>query len=240
MTGRARPLAALGTAVLIMAAAGAHADVQHYESFGLQVYRNGQVVVHVWEGVVTGMLPVPYLSPTDTLEVRFFDPDSVLFVPPVSNAWLKHLLSAPATAHYDSLGQWKFSLTGTQAGASANIYLRLWFDNHFDYTSPPIPYVVNSSTGVAEEGSLPGVTLATFPNPITSSGGIRYSLPGESHVELSLFDASGRRVRGLTAGTRKPGAHEEPLSVDGLPGGVYFVRLTTNLGSLSRRLLIVR
>ena len=104
-----------GSIPAVALGAGARADAQHFETFGLQIYRKGQVVVHVWQGHVTGMLPVPYLGATDTLEVKFFDPDSVLYLPPVPNAWLKRLLSAPATAHYDSLGQWKFSLTGTQA-----------------------------------------------------------------------------------------------------------------------------
>lgn len=239
-TGLARPLAALGAAALLMAPAGARADAQHFETFGLQIYRKGQVVVHVWQGHVTGMLPVPYLGATDTLEVKFFDPDSVLYLPPVPNAWLKRLLSAPATAHYDSLGQWKFSLTGTQAGASAAIYLRLWYLDHFDYTSPPIPYSVNIATGVPEDGTLPGVSLATFPNPLGSRGEVRYTLPDEGPIEVSLFDAGGRLVRAVAAGPRTQGPHEESFSVDGLPNGVYFIRLTTGLGSLSRKVLVVQ
>lgn len=234
-----RRFAALLAIGHLLIAAGARADSAHFETWGLQVYRHGEVVLHVWLGQVTGFLPVPLQSPTDTLEVRFFDPDSVLYVPPVPNAWLKRLLSAPSTAHYDSLGQWKFSLTGLQPGAMASIYLRLWYQDHFDYTSPPIPYVVNLATGIPEDAPLPGATLAVSPNPLSARGVVRYTLTSPEHVRLDLYDASGRRLQRLLDADRPAGIHDLPLDPRDQVSGVYFVRLETSRGATARRLLMI-
>ncbi len=64
--------------------------------------------------------------------------------------------------------------------------------------------------------------------------------PGMFVVEI--FDAGGRRVRGLTAGVLAAGPHAVGWNGrdDGgrpAPPGIYFARLHTARGSISRRLV---
>jgi C1A family cysteine protease len=71
------------------------------------------------------------------------------------------------------------------------------------------------------------------PNPMRSAADISYVMPGTDHLELSVYDVAGRRVRRLVDGTRTAGSHS--LVWDGttasgrrVPAGVYFVVAATS------------
>ena len=77
------------------------------------------------------------------------------------------------------------------------------------------------------------VVHQSLPNPMRSSADISFVMPGTDHVELSVYDITGRRVRRLVDGTRTAGSHS--LVWDGrtgsgsrAPAGVYFVVAATS------------
>ena len=77
------------------------------------------------------------------------------------------------------------------------------------------------------------------PNPIRSSGTIRFDVPSEGPLTLRLFDSRGRMVREIAAGTRPARQYEIPFDRGDLPSGVYFFKLETGAGSRTRKLVIV-
>ena len=85
-------------------------------------------------------------------------------------------------------------------------------DNDGD-TVPGIWWSVDpttASTAVEAEanGLPPGFVLEpNHPNPFNASTEIRYSLPGEHRVELSVYDVLGRKVRTLADATQYAGWH---------------------------------
>lgn len=87
------------------------------------------------------------------------------------------------------------------------------------------------------------ILTAAMPNPFASAATIRYSTAVSGHVELVIYDISGRRVRSLVSGVLGAGAHEvgwNRLSDDGARArpGLYLARLRA-LGTVSTRRLIV-
>jgi hypothetical protein len=92
---------------------------------------------------------------------------------------------------------------------------------------------VNSvPTAVEEEGGAPRLVLAAAPNPAAGGSEIRFSLEEGSRVRLSLYDASGRRVRALVDGPLSAGPHRIAWDGRGESGaavgaGVYLVKLET-------------
>ncbi len=54
---------------------------------------------------------------------------------------------------------------------------------------------------------------------------IRFSLPNASSIRLDLYDAAGRRVECIASGSYAAGKHSIPINSDGLPTGVYFIRM---------------
>ncbi len=102
----------------------------------------------------------------------------------------------------------------------------------------PVSIIVSNNVSVEEEDSaLPRAFRLeqNFPNPFSRNGGtetvIRYALPQESEVALSIFDLNGRQVARLVEGMRAAGEHR--VRWDGrdekgkrAPSGVYLYRLT--------------
>jgi hypothetical protein len=96
---------------------------------------------------------------------------------------------------------------------------------------------VSGSTGgskfidetVAVESVVPqDIELGNYPNPFNPSTTICYNLPVESHVELSIYDITGRKITELFNGYQTAGKHTyewEAVDVNGrkLTSGVYLL-----------------
>lgn len=212
----------------------------HFEADGLIVEQNGQLVAHVWQGGVTGNLLVPLGGPSDVFEVTFLDPDSVLFRPDTPGAYLRGLIDTPSAAAYDSVDTWAFRMIGLTGGGSGHILLRLWFADHYDFTSPPIPFSVVSPSDVVQEFESSELRWRIAPNPSVGSPTMSFELSRERSVRLTLHDGTGRLVRTLSNGRRSPGRQELALDTSGLVQGVYFVRLSLDGEVLERKIQVLR
>lgn len=112
----------------------------------------------------------------------------------------------------------------------------------------PMQVMVPTGVGTAEGSGapVPGFHLgAAIPNPITTGAALGFSTTVGGHVSLQVFDLSGRVVRTLQQGDLPAGSHS--LIWDGadsrgtmVPGGVYFYRLSTTEGTVSRSCVVVR
>jgi hypothetical protein len=84
------------------------------------------------------------------------------------------------------------------------------------------------------------------PNPFNSTTAIRFGVPGKgAHVNLEVFDASGRHVATLVDAFREPGWHNATWDGMGISGsrassGVYFCRLQAAGTEMTRRMLLLR
>ena len=66
-----------------------------------------------------------------------------------------------------------------------------------------------------------------YPNPFNPATTIRFTVPREAPVRLTVFDASGRKVTVLTDRTYAPGIHEITWKAGDRASGMYFYRLET-------------
>lgn len=85
---------------------------------------------------------------------------------------------------------------------------------------------------------------AAWPNPARGEVRVRWSLPRGGDAEVAVFDVQGRRVATLARGTQAAGSHDATWSgrdEQGRPAapGVYLVRVRTNEGLASRRVVRV-
>jgi len=80
---------------------------------------------------------------------------------------------------------------------------------------------------IAADGQQPKefALHGAFPNPFNPTTAIRYQLPADSHVDLRVYDISGRLVATLVDGWREAGVHEAILDAQDLPSGIYLARL---------------
>jgi hypothetical protein len=98
-----------------------------------------------------------------------------------------------------------------------------------------VPAVTSAAPPAARE--LPALAVQALPR-----GGTRFALdlPRAGHVKLHVFDAAARRVAVLADADLPAGRHELTWSARGRPSGIYFARLETSAGAVSRKVLVVR
>jgi hypothetical protein len=105
-----------------------------------------------------------------------------------------------------------------------------------------------SAAGVlAADIETPPVGIAlrpNAPNPFQSTTQVSYDLPHGQHVDLSIFDVTGRRVRQLVDGYRPAGTHSTQWDGDDdhgrkLGAGVYLSRLRVGGATAVGRLALI-
>jgi enterochelin esterase family protein len=97
-------------------------------------------------------------------------------------------------------------------------------------------------TDVPEQGIVPTAFRLeqNYPNPLNPSTVIRYSLFVSGNISLKVYDLLGREVATLMEGFETAGSHEIHWDASGLPGGVYFYRLSGRAGDAVRKMLLIK
>lgn len=83
------------------------------------------------------------------------------------------------------------------------------------------------------------------PNPFSDETLIRFQIPTETHVNLTIYDAAGRAIITLADETRCAGYHVigwngRNSSGTGVPTGVYFYSLKTGYFTATRKMILLR
>ncbi|MBS1911443.1 MAG: T9SS type A sorting domain-containing protein [Bacteroidetes bacterium] len=128
----------------------------------------------------------------------------------------------------------------TQAGGVGG----LTFELRFPAVEPGLQKV--AAPAGTNRQALAGGMLDARPNPLTSSTLISYRVPVATSAQLAIYDITGNLVRVLIPGREIP-AGMQTIQWDGtdatgatVGSGIYIYRLETPIGTLSRRLTIVR
>jgi hypothetical protein len=145
------------------------------------------------------------------------------------------LVLTGSTIFDSSMGTTPYVYFGDGSGSGASTTQWTYFEHNGAAS------VCHGLVGVDEFARRSAITLAIpSPNPASREVSLRYVLPREARLELSIFDAAGRRVRRLEAGARSPGEHAarwDLIDETGRPAGagLYFARLAVEGQVLTRR-----
>lgn len=83
------------------------------------------------------------------------------------------------------------------------------------------------------------VTLfPVYPNPIRGRGSIRFDLPVAQNIRLSIFDLYGREIKLLANKKGDKGSHLVNFTTEGLSKQLYYIRLQTENGILTKKIII--
>ena len=94
--------------------------------------------------------------------------------------------------------------------------------------------------GLGDGEAVDVAIVGNSPTPFRGSTTITYDLARPEAVRLSVWDVSGTRVAVLVDETLASGRHEYLFRADGLPSGVYFVRLETPSGRAAHKITLTR
>jgi len=81
---------------------------------------------------------------------------------------------------------------------------------------------------------------AVYPNPISVSGTLAFSIPSSSLVRVELLNALGETVKLLANENLATGSYSVPIGASDLANGVYHVRLVTSSGVKMQNVVVAR
>ena len=147
---------------------------------------------------------------------------------------------APLEGHTDRVFSVSFSPDGaTLASGSLDGTILLW--DVAEWTNSGTAVAANKLIGLPDELQL----QQNAPNPFNSQTILSYFLPKSGMVRLELFSVTGQRVAVLRQGPQQAGYHRlhwEAQDDEGRPlaSGIYFYRLKTTNGILTRKFTLLR
>lgn len=103
--------------------------------------------------------------------------------------------------------------------------------------------VTVASVTSADEHTLlaRGYSLSqNYPNPFNSETSIVFEIPIQNTVTLKVYNALGEEVKSLFAGEASAGSHRVAFNASGMSSGLYFYRLETNAGILTRKMIYMK
>jgi len=147
---------------------------------------------------------------------------SIVFTAPNTSTWMTYRLDVPLDS-----GDNVIEIQGS------------WNWMSFDYIALSGPGLVGIKS-VKTDNYSGFSLLQNSPNPFSSSTNIVYNLPKSGHVLLDVYDITGKKIAQLVNENLTTGNHSAQFNAGKLSGGVYFVRLTFNSISLTKRMIIIR
>ena len=108
----------------------------------------------------------------------------------------------------------------------------------FSLSGLTVSQAVAVNTGDAVQTNNTSFHATIFPNPVTTTANIRYSLSLKQKVSLSVYDAAGRKVADLVNGIKEAGNYTVLFNGAGLKAGVYIYKLVTENNSESGKIIL--
>jgi len=99
------------------------------------------------------------------------------------------------------------------------------------------------TSGIPERGEIlpDGFYLSpNYPNPFNPSTTIRFALPRQANVTLTVYNALGQHVATLLEGTQSAGIHDVKFDASRIASGMYFYRMQAGDFVHTRRLVLSR
>jgi len=115
------------------------------------------------------------------------------------------------------------------------IAVPVFFGNYIDFVD-----VTQTSTEFAGMPSQFGFDVTNYPNPFNSLTTIMYHLDLPSFVGLDIYDMLGRKITSFNKRFQNAGTYKQIWDADGVSSGIYYLRITTDNHSLTRRMVLLK
>jgi hypothetical protein len=79
-----------------------------------------------------------------------------------------------------------------------------------------------------------------YPNPFNPVTNIKYSIPSDAFVTLSVYDITGRLVKSVTSEYKRAGNYFVTVSMFGLASGIYFYRIQAGRNTDTKRMIYIK
>ena len=100
-----------------------------------------------------------------------------------------------------------------------------------------------STTGIEENNNLQPAEFALFqnyPNPFNPVTTIKFSIPSNQDVKLTVYNSNGQLVDELINKKLEKGSHSVQFNAERLNSGIYFYRLESEKKSIVNKMLLIK
>lgn len=105
----------------------------------------------------------------------------------------------------------------------------MWVDNVNIATSSSVNEIAGAN-----------LSMSVFPNPTKDNAVLSFNLAAQSNVAVSVVDGLGRTVALVSDGSLGAGNHKIDINTAALAAGVYNIMVTTDAGTQTQRLSVVK
>lgn len=102
--------------------------------------------------------------------------------------------------------------------------------------APPVNIIEITSSNNIQQYYL----YDSYPNPFNPISTIKFDLPVEGFIQISIYDIGGRKVDDLVSGNMPKGTYRTKWNASGFSSGIYFVRLESKDIVLTRKMMLVK
>jgi flagellar hook assembly protein FlgD len=105
------------------------------------------------------------------------------------------------------------------------------------------PFIVhNENTNIA---NFDGITISNYPNPFNPSTTIKFSLPIDENVNLSIYNVKGQKIKTLSNDRFNSGKHSivwngRDESNNAVSSGIYFYKLATDNQTIVKKCIMMK
>lgn len=144
---------------------------------------------------------------------------------------------------------------GDRADIGENLEISLWDiqnQQEIKLASPEIKFGIDNIAGTINQPVIlsalntPATDMSgnlfeflTYPNPFSGKTNIRYSIPDDTYVVLTIYDSFGKEIKRLVDHQQVAGRYEYTFEAGSLASGIYLCKLKTGNSVTTQKLILL-
>lgn len=185
------------------------------------------------QNIITGIILDNMGAPLQSALVWISDPDE--------NVITHTFTDGNGAYEISGVSQGAYILSATKVGyvsSSQPIQFNPQINNTLihNFNLPSSPVGVDNQSGVESPSAFR--LYDNYPNPFNPSTVVRFGIPAESKVRLTVFNSLGQVVAELFDGTLQAGTHAVTFDAGNLSSGIYLIRMETPSFTAAKKLIL--
>jgi hypothetical protein len=105
-----------------------------------------------------------------------------------------------------------------------------------------LTYSSDYAQGIIDSKNIPSdyVLEQNYPNPFNPNTSIRYSVPKDGFISLTVYNSLGQKTMSIVNGFMKAGSYEVNFNASSFSSGVYFYRLDSGSFSSVKKMVLIK
>ncbi|MBK8127871.1 MAG: carboxypeptidase-like regulatory domain-containing protein [bacterium] len=149
----------------------------------------------------------------------------------------------PASGDVNANQAQMITVNGATSAFAPGDYTATITVNHNDTNNPYlIPVTITVSLDANDNSVIPTefALKSNYPNPFNASTSLRFDVPSESRVLITIYNVAGQEVARPVDQTMPAGSHSVLYNAENLPTGMYLVKMNAGEFSAVQKMLLLK